>query len=287
MYNLFHRATLVAIFSAVSMMPAMHAQVFDAFDPQANVKVFHTSVGGESFLGVNLQEIDGQRAKDLKLKEEAGVEITRVESDSPAEKAGLKVGDVVLEYNGQRVEGMAEFSRLVHETPPGREVKLLISRNGTMQTVTAKIGQRKAQSFTMNMPRMEFPPMPPMPDMPKNAFVWPSSTIGIEGEALRGQLADYFGVHEGVLVRSVLKGTPAEHAGLKAGDVIVKMGDRTVAEPGDIRAAIMSAKNKKAIPVTVLRDHKEVSLTVAVDDDDTGRHFFRTPMWVNANPVRM
>ncbi len=80
-------------------------------------------VGG-TYLGVNLAEIDANRAKELKLKEDYGVEITRVEENSPAEKAGLKAGDVVLEYNGQRVEGMEQFGRMVRETPPGREVKL-------------------------------------------------------------------------------------------------------------------------------------------------------------------
>ena len=97
---------------------------------------FHTGVlAGGSYLGVNLAEIDGTRAKELKLKETTGVEITRVEEGSPAEKAGLKPNDVVLEYNGQRVEGMEQFGRLVRETPGGREVKLVISRNGDIFTV--------------------------------------------------------------------------------------------------------------------------------------------------------
>lgn len=70
-----------------------------------------------SYLGVNVQEIDSERAKDLKLREEAGVEVTRVAPDSPADKGGLKSGDAILQYNGQRVEGMEQFSRLINETP--------------------------------------------------------------------------------------------------------------------------------------------------------------------------
>ena len=107
-------------------------------------------VGG-TYLGVNLAEIDANRAKELKLKEDYGVEITRVEENSPAEKAGLKPGDVVLEYNGQRVEGMEQFGRLVRETPPGREVKLKISRNGATETLTAVLGSRKVR-FGANFP---------------------------------------------------------------------------------------------------------------------------------------
>ena len=124
-------------------------------------------LSGGTYLGVNLCEIASDRARELKLKEAYGVEITRVEDGSPAEKAGLKSGDVVLEYNGQRVEGMEQFGRLVRETPPAREVKLLISRNGVTQTVAATVQTRKLKNlatvmpnFEMNMPEMHLPDMP-------------------------------------------------------------------------------------------------------------------------------
>jgi S1-C subfamily serine protease len=92
------------------------------------------SQGLGSFLGVGIQETA------------AGVEVTRIAPDSPAEKAGIKVGDVVTQYNGQRVEGMDQFSTLVRETPSGRDVKLGIVRNGAQQTITAKIVARSAIS---------------------------------------------------------------------------------------------------------------------------------------------
>ena len=85
--------------------------------------------------------------KELKLKEEAGVEITRVDPGSPAEKAGLKNGDVVLEYQGNRVEGAEQFVRFVRETPVGRQVKLKVVRNGSNQAVTATIGSRPGIPF--------------------------------------------------------------------------------------------------------------------------------------------
>src|SRR5207253_11043288 len=121
---------------------ALAAQPFDFFQAPSTPQVyeFHSgAIMGGTYLGVNLAEIDSARARDLKLKETYGVEITRVEDGSPAEKAGIKPGDVVLEYNGQRVEGMEQFGRLVHETPAGREVKLLISRKGAPQTITAAV----------------------------------------------------------------------------------------------------------------------------------------------------
>src|SRR5215204_4950507 len=82
--------------------------------------------GSGSFLGIAVLEIDSERAKALNLREERGVEVTRVEDESPAAKGGIKTGDVVLEYNGDRVEGVEQFMRMVRETPPGREVKLSI-----------------------------------------------------------------------------------------------------------------------------------------------------------------
>src|SRR5271155_705815 len=111
--------------------------------PAATPRAMKVSATGSSYLGVMVQEVDSDRAKALKLHEEAGVEITRVEPDSPAEKAGLKDGDAIMQYNGQRVEGMEQFSRLVRETPPGRDVKLDLFRNGAPQAVTVKVAVRR------------------------------------------------------------------------------------------------------------------------------------------------
>ena len=247
----------------------------EPFDPQVSILRSGSGGTGTSFLGVNLREIDSDRAKELKLREEAGVEITRVEDDSPAAKAGLKVGDVVLAYNGQRVEGMEQFSRFVHETPPGREVKLQISRGGNTQVLTAKLGSRKMYGMpamagvsVSPMPRIEIPAVAGMPDLPRTIMMWRTSSLGIEAESLRGQMADFFGVKEGVLVRSVMKDTPASKAGLKAGDVIVKVGDSKVSTPNEITSALRSMRDKKApVPIVILRDHKETTLTATIDED--------------------
>lgn len=236
--------------------------------PNQAPRVMRVSSGGSSFIGVMVQEIDSERAKALKLGEEAGVEITRVEPDSPADHAGLKVGDAIVDYNGQKVEGMEQFSRLVHETPAGREVKLDIVRNGAPQVVTAKVGSRRASPFPAMptpapMERFEFH----MPDIPRSFMTWRSSALGIECESLDGQLAQYFGVKEGVLVRSVTKGSAADKAGIKAGDVITKIDDAKVAAPSDISSRIRSMRGR-SIPVVLVRDHKEMTLSVAIDDDD-------------------
>ena len=239
-------------------------------------------VAGGSYIGVMMQEVDSERAKVLKLHEAGGVEITVVEPDSPAEKAGLKVGDVVLKYNGLRVEGMQQFAHMVHETPPGREVKIDISRAGAPQSVIVKVAQRKA-------PHMEMGDMPPMPerldihipDLPRGFMTLRSSVLGVEAESIDGQLAQYFGVKDGVLVRSVLKGTAAEKAGIRAGDVIVRIDDARVATPADISGRLRTLHGKAA-SVVLMRDHKELTISVTISDDDPGRIQI-TPMQLNPN----
>src|ERR1700681_1755764 len=128
MYRLISSVALFAAALGAQQVEVVQLAPQDSGTPQ--IFEFHNGgfVSGATYLGVNLAEIASDRARELKLKEAYGVEITRVEDGSPAEKAGLKSGDVVLEYNGQRVEGMEQFGRLVRETPPAREVKLLISR---------------------------------------------------------------------------------------------------------------------------------------------------------------
>ena len=257
----------------------LSAQAPDSFQTPAapgGTSVYELHVGG-SYLGVNLAEIDGNRARELKLRETTGVEITRVEEGSPAEKAGLKPNDVVLEYNGQHVEGMEQFGRLVRETPGGREVKLVISRNGDTQTILATVAGRKVRAFGGNIKEL-LPEMPEirMPDMPQVFSVWRSPVLGVEAEALGSQLAAFFGVKEGVLVRSVLKESAAEKSGVKAGDVITKVDGTAVTTPNELSNAVHSASSKKAFALELVRDHKAMSVNVAVDDGRSERVVPRT-----------
>jgi serine protease Do len=231
-------------------------------------------VESQSYLGVGVQEVNGERAKALRLKEEYGVEITRVEDDSPASRAGLQVKDVVLEYNGQRVEGTEQFIRLVRETPANRTVRMLVFRNGSTTTVPAAIGTRKPmvisalplENWKVRAPDFEVV----MPDIPKARMSWRSSMLGVEAESLGdSQLGDFFGVKEGVLVRSVMKSSSADKAGIKAGDVIVKVEESKVATPRDVTAALRSAKSegKKSLSAVIMRDRKESVLTVSLDEE--------------------
>ena len=224
-----------------------------------------------SYLGIGGIDIDEERAKALNLKEARGVEIKSVDANSPAAKAGLKDGDVVLDYNGQAVAGIEQFARLVRETPAGREVRLSVWRGGAMQTITATIATRPGalsihgdgDSYSFTMPPM--PPMPPI-DLPTANMTWRSSTLGVETESLTPQLAEFFGVKEGVLVRAVTKNSAAEKAGIKAGDIIVKVDDTKVATSRSITAALRSLGTKRTFPVVVVRKQQETTLSVTLEE---------------------
>jgi serine protease Do len=242
-----------------------------AFQGQAAPELRTLLGSGGSYLGVGVAEITSERAKALNLGEEHGVEITRVADDSPAAKGGLKAGDVVLEYNGQRVEGIDQFMRLVRETPAGREVKLSISRSGATQEVVVRTGSRKSwlsgklSEGALEIPRIELRNIQ-IPDVPRAMISWRSSFLGIEGESLNPQLAEFFGVKEGVLVRSVTKGSAGEKAGLRAGDVIVRVDETNVSNPREISAAIRGARTRKSVALGVIREKRDVAVTLPVEE---------------------
>jgi serine protease Do len=234
---------------------------------------------GGSYLGIGVAEIDSGRAKALALAEGRGVEITRVEQDGPAAKAGLKVGDVILDFNAQRVEGTEQFMRLVRETPGGREEKILISRSGVQQTVVLRTGARKGLTLPVGegvqlvLPRGElFAPDAPdlqMPDIAKSYMGWRSPALGIEGESLQSQLARFFGVEQGVLVRSVLSGTAAERSGIRAGDVILRVNEQPISTPREISSALRAAvaAGRKTTTAALMRDRKELSVNVTLEEE--------------------
>lgn len=261
--------TMFLLGSAVAQVPAQVPS------PAATPRVFQfTSAAGGSYLGIGVQDVEAGRLRELKLKEERGVEVTAVEEDSPAAKAGVRKGDVVLEMNGQRVEGVEQFVRMVRETPVGRETKLLVSRAGDVQTLTAKVAQRK--SWTAGERTIMIPATPmggsrvPMPDMPSARMSWRNGSLGVEAEALKDGLAEYFGVKQGVLVRSVSKGSPAERGGLKAGDVIVKVNDKAVDSPAEVGAVLRDRGDRKGVNLVIVREKREMPVTVTLDDEEHG-----------------
>jgi serine protease Do len=225
-------------------------------------------------------EVDTERAKALKLKEERGAEVTRLTDGGPAAKAGMKLGDVILEFNGTQVQGTAQLQRLIQETPAGRQVKVAVWRNGAMLTLTPVIEAEKDTLLTppgdWSMPSFQMPDMPLVPpmDIPRIITGMQSGMLGIIGEPLgqEEQLAEFFGVKEGVLVKSVLKDSAAEKAGIKAGDVIVKIGDTPVATSQNISSALRSLRGTHPIVVTVVRNRKETPIQVTIGQPENPNH---------------
>jgi serine protease Do len=218
-------------------------------------------VQGGSYLGIGVREVDSARAETLKLKEERGVEVTSVEPGSPAEQAGLKVSDVVLEFANERVQGIDQFVRLVRETPAGRKVKLGIWRSNSNASVMVTVGTRKS-IISQRMPKLEMP-QTWIPDIPHPTTTWRTAVLGVEAEALEGQFAQFFGVTNGVLVRSVVDGSVAAKAGIKAGDVITKVGSADVNAPRELSRQLKEYEGKNA-QLTLVRDHKELQMNVTI-----------------------
>jgi len=262
--------TMLACFVAAMAVPGGFAQTSGQQQARSTVLRGFASRG---YLGVGVVELTDDRVKALNLKDDQGLEVKRVDENSPAAKAGLKENDVILEVNGKSVEGIEQFQRSIGETSPGTKVSLTIWRNGAKQTVSATLDSRPGNFFVFGGPDFPVAPVPPMPPLPYNgggnpfpAIPGNSPIVGFEGEALNAQLAEYFGVKEGVLVRSVNPKTPAERAGLKAGDVVVRVNGTPVTSPREITGLVRSSR-KKAISFTVVRNKKEISLNVEIAED--------------------
>lgn len=218
-----------------------------------------------AYLGVGVVDLTDDRVKALKLKDDNGVEVRLVDPQSPADKAGVKVNDVILEVNGKTVEDIDEFHVTIGESQPGSKVRLTIWRDGGKKTLSATLIQRPESFFSFGGPDLPDAPMPPMPQIPPS-FPFPgfqsnAPLVGFEGETLSSQLAAFFGVKEGVLVRQVNGNTPAEKAGLKAGDVVVKVNGTPVASPREITGLVRTS-GRKNVAFTVVRNKKEMTINV-------------------------
>ena len=258
-------ALLLAL--AVSGALFVQAQDRDRDDDEGRGEfrsIFIGSIGGRARLGVSIREVTAEKARELKLPGEYGALVTEVTEDSPAAKAGLQEDDVILKFDGERVRSASHLIRLVRETPAGRSVTLQVSRGGQTRSLTAELEEREAR---FRMPRIRVPEVDVRVMRPLGVFDR-RARLGITADNLTAQLADYFGVQqgEGVLVREVLTGTPAEKGGLKAGDVIVRVNDEEVGSVSQLRRALAEAtREKEKLTVTVIRDRKQQALEVEIE----------------------
>jgi len=242
--------------------------------PSARRFVMSLDGDGGSWLGVEMQEVTSEKAKSLKLSSERGALIGKVLPDSPASKAGLKENDVVTEINGQRVEGTAQFRRMIREIPGGRNIQLSVWRDGKQQTITATLGKSEERHSAMMkaMPQafaFRMPEMPEIPNIPNfewdgSRFLGGKARLGIDAEDLSGQLGAYFGIPEGegILVRNVNADSPAEKAGVKAGDVITTFNGERIRTAGELREKLAGIEAGKSVTLGLLRNKSEIKLSV-------------------------
>ena len=232
------------------------------------------AIEGGAWLGVTLKDVSAEKARDLKLPGEYGALVANVDADSPAAKAGLQKGDVIVEFAGERVRSEAQLRRLICETPAGRTVSLQVIRDGQARTLSAKLQARTSQFYfqtpEIHIPEINIAPNLVSPYLQGFASMFDGRpTLGISGEELTTQLASYFGVKEGkgVLVSEVVMGSPAATAGLKAGDVIVAVDGRAVATVGELRKAleIKAGEEKRKLSLTIVRDHHEQAVPVELE----------------------
>jgi serine protease Do len=242
--------------------------------------VVRVQLGRGSRIGVTVQDLDDSDTKDAK-QPKAGIIVESVNPGGPADKAGVKTGDAITEFDGEKVRSVRQFSRLVQETPSGRAVVVAVSRGGQRMTFNVTT-ERSSFNDGFSMRLLDLPPRPatpapPAPPTPQAAPAPPrpprapsplfdyfgQSTgrrLGVSVQTLDDQLAQYFGVKEGALVRSVDADSAAQKAGVKAGDVITAINGRQIYESSDVNRAIDRMENTDEFTIEVMRDHKPVTL---------------------------
>lgn len=249
---------------AVTAMPLLRASEWGN-DPHS-----------KTYMGVHIDSISPDQVSALKLKDTDGVLVTGLDQDGPACKAGLLENDVIVSFNGTKVNSPEELGKAIWSLSPGKAVPVVVIRDGTRKDMSVTLGRRDQMAVLPVAPlppsatHSPVHPMPPvaamtfMPDVEVPTFAHLSARNGIVVEALCPQMSDFFGVpaNRGVLVRTVEKGSPAAAAGLKAGDVIVKVNSDLIHDVAEWRRS-MPRKGGK-VTLGIVRDKREQTIEMAL-----------------------
>ncbi len=238
------------------------------------------------YLGVFPQTLSEQRAAELGISPPQGVYLVKVVEDSPASKAGLRRGDVIVSINGQAVINSEHFRDLLRKQTPGQAVTLGVVRDKQPMSLTVvpeklrvsvlalpdgpfeitidpeaiREQAERARELAERMRQLGERRRAEMKGSLATAIYSDQGRLGLRAQALSEQLARYFGVTEGILVTEVLSGSAAEKAGIRAGDCLVKIGDRAIRDGRDLIQELRRAEAGE-IKVTLVRDKQPLIVT--------------------------
>jgi serine protease Do len=245
----------------------------------------------QGYLGVDIRDVTQQQVGPLKLSDTRGAEVIHVDHDGPAGNMGLRKHDVILQMNGVPIPGQEKLRQMLRETPAGRAVTFVISRNGQQQTLTTQLADRQEverRAWEQHLVVPDPDPGDAPPPRAGNSFLHSDTSVGKGAKAHRDflgattvlnasftgaqlevmgpQLAEFFGVegNAGLLVRSVQANSPAEDAGLRAGDVVIQVNQVPVTTGNEWSKTIHQNRGKP-VALLVLRDRHERTMTMTPD----------------------
>lgn len=217
------------------------------------------------WLGVYTQSVDYDLAEAFDLDVPYGAIINEVVEDSPAEKAGLQSGDVVISLNDNKITDADDLTDVMYETAPGDRLELVIIRDGREQSIILDAGEApRRERVTYHRFYHDDEERVVVPELPTTRRAY----LGVSLDNLNEQLGAYFGVDEGkgALVTEVMEDSPAEKAGLKAGDVIVSIDGEPVGDASDVRNLIRDYEKGDQIDIAIIRDHRADRFTAELEE---------------------
>ena len=254
-----------ALLGAAAVGPLEYGQwpFVELREPLLAQKAVRVAGWGGAHIGVTLRDLDEEDQKRGKVT--SGVMVESVETDSPAAKAGLRQGDVIVEFDGERVRSSRQLTRLVQETAAGRSTSLAAMRDGQRVTMTVQPRDGDDDVFRyFDLPMAKVAPTPiPAPAKPRatpfSLFVTPGR-LGVGISELSPQLAEYFGTKDGVLVTSVSDDSVAAKTGVKAGDVITSLDGAAINDADDLRRRAQGLDTGAEFTIGIVRDKKAMTL---------------------------
>jgi S1-C subfamily serine protease len=207
----------------------------------------------EGFLGVRVQSIDGGLAEALNRKDGEGVLIGQVTDDSPAAKAGLAKGDIIVRIGTDDVSSPSDVRRVVRNHEAGDKVEVRYLRDGKTHDALVELSKAPRDDRMRHVRELRF--------QKERGY------LGVVTQPLSGDLGTFFGVKdgEGALVSEVVKDSPAAKLGLKPGDVIVQVNGTKTEDPGELSRAVRDISEETSVEVVWIRDKKEKRGQAAIE----------------------